>query len=182
MKISQWLAACLLATLLCNCGYRVATKRTPANTGVSSIAIPMVTSPVTNLGFEGDFTRVVREYFAQRADIPLADEDQAGALLTIQILEVETTPFTYKVTRTAVDDETVTYRETRGRWLRLRLGARLTDRSSGAVLWEVADMEDKATYAVGQDPLSDRFSERQALLEIAGRLAEQMYSQSFEGF
>lgn len=172
----------LFFVVLNGCGYHFQQTGKIHGLEIASIAIPMVKSPSSTLGFEGIFTRIVREEFIDHSALSVVPRENADAVLEMRITRIETDPLTYDVTQTRVQDRTVDYATTSSRWLRVILDARLIDRISGKTLWTQTGMHEKGSYAVTVDPLQTRYNRDLALSTIARSLAKKMYAQTMERF
>jgi len=172
----------MLFVSLIGCGYKLRGTGDPIGLEIRSLAIPLIESPSSRLGFEVDFTSQVIQEFAGYAKIPLVSRDEAQAVLIGRIVEIEREPLSYEVIQTTVQGESTNYEVTRVRRLRVKLDAKLVDRATGKVIWEERAMEEKASYQVVTDPLVTRFSERKALEELARRLAKRIYMKTMERF
>lgn len=164
------------------CGYQIRADGSPVGIRVESLAIPLVTSTSSNIAFESDFTRMLREEFISHARVPIRSRDQAHMVLIGHVRDIETDSLTFDLDQQRVHGETVTYSQTSSRRLSVVLKARLVDRSTGETVWEDEDLRDEARFEVSTDPLSTRYSQRQALRKIAGRLAKRVYLKSMERF
>ena len=164
------------------CGYHVRANGEPVGIGIPSLAIPTMTSTSSNLGFEGEFTRVVREEFVTHARVPLVPREEAAAVILGHIYEIKTEPLTYSLTQTPVKNKVVTYEVTNSRRLIIRLSAKMVDRTTGKVVWEDKAMTEKSSFQVGTDPLANRYNERRALEDVALRLARRIYQKTMERF
>ena len=91
---------------------------------ISSMAIPLMESPSSDIGFEGDFTKMIRREFVSHSQIPLVSKEKAAAVLIGKITNIKTEPLSYRVT-----DET--FDVTSSRWLKIRLEAKLVDAKTG---------------------------------------------------
>ena len=176
-----------LPILLClststGCGYHLRATGHPVGIRISSLAIPLITSPSSSLGFEGDLTRLIREEFISHSKVPLVPKGEAAAVLVGRVSRIETEPLSYDLVQQTVDGQITTYEVTDTRWLKIRLDARLVDRITGKVIWEDRAMEEKAIFLVTTDPLANRYNERKALQEISQRLAKRIYSKTMERF
>ena len=178
LVLSIW----LLLTMVVGCGYHSRTVGEPIGTQIRSLAIPLIESTSSSPGFEGDFTRIIREEFVSHARIPLVSRDKATTVLIAKIYKIETEPISYRLEKNSVQGHDTTYELTNRRWLRLKMDAKLVDRNTGKVIWHDTDMEDKRTFTVGTDPLTNRYNQRQALQQIARTLAKRIYSKSMERF
>jgi len=139
-------------------------------------------STSSDLGFETDFTKVIREEFISHSNIPLVSEGEAQMVLIGKIYDIETDPLTYDMAKSSIQAETTYYEVTDSRRLRIRLDVKLLDRSTGRVIWSMDGMEERARYLVSEDPLTNRYNMQKALQEIAGRFADRIYSQTMERF
>jgi hypothetical protein len=179
--------AASLVILLClttsaGCGYQLRATGEPIGTRISSLAIPLVASTSSSLGFEGDLTRIIREEFISHSKIPLVPKGEAAAVLIGRVYEIKTEPLSYSITQQEVDGQITTHEVTDTRWLRVQLGAKLVDRITGKVIWEDRAMEEKAIFSVTTDPLTNRYNQRKALQVISHSLAKRIYSQTMERF
>jgi len=172
----------LLNLLLVGCGYHFRADGEPVGIQLESLAIPLFSSTSSEVGFEADFTKVIRQEFISHGRVPLVPEEKAQAVLIGKIQEIRADPLTYRSQDFAVGGYTSTYTVTKSRKLRVRLEVQLMDRRSGKVIWREAGMEDQASYSVSGDPLETRHSERQALERLAGRLAKRIYLRTMERF
>ncbi len=172
----------LVVSALMGCGYHFRSTGTPIGTDIRSLAIPLITSPSSSLGFEGEFTRIVREEFMSHAKVPLVPRGQAAAILIGRVYEINIEPLSYGLTQQTVNGQVTTYEVTNTRWLRLKLDARLVDRATGKVIWEDRSMKERAVYAIGTDPLENRYNQREAIKGIARKLATRLYSKTMERF
>ena len=173
------LGLCLLTAA---CGYQLRETGKPQGIEIRSLAIPMFESNSTWPGFEGDFTRVVREEFVSHSKFPIVSRNEAHMILIGKIRHIRTKPASYDLLKTSVGGEQTTYEVTNARWLWVRLDAKLVDASTGKVVWEVKSMQEKTTYAVTTDPLKNRYNRRRAVREIAEDLAQRIYQRTTERF
>ena len=174
--------ALLWVLVLSGCGYHLRETGKPLQLEITSLAIPMMESPASTPGFEGDFTRMVREEFISHARIPIVSRDRASAVLLGKVLEVRTRPYTYHIEKRKLPGGKATCKTTSERWLKVRLDMKLVDRATGKVIWRDSHLREKATYEVGEDPLENRYNQRKALREIAQILAERIYLKTMERF
>ena len=176
------LLVCLSLAVVPGCGYNFQAAGEPVGISIPSLAIPLMASTSSTLGFEGDFTRIIREEFISHARVPLVPRDDAAMVLLGSVSEIRTEPLSYELYQVEVDGRDTTYEETRSRRLKIKLDAKLIERATGKVIWEDKGMEEKATYSVGTDPLSNRYNQSMALQEIARRLASRLYLKTMERF
>jgi hypothetical protein len=165
-----------------SCSYHFQQTGKPEGLQISSIAVPMVKSPSSTLGFEGDFTRIVREEFIDNSGLSVVSKESADAVLEIQITRIGSDPLTYNVTQSSVQGRTFDYATTSSKWLWLKMDARLIDRVSGRILWDQKGVTDKASYSVSTDPLKTRYYRTLAVKTIARNLAKRVYAQTMERF
>jgi len=149
---------------------------------IASLAIPMVTSPSSNLGFEADFTRILREEFISHARVPIKSREKAQMILSGNILEVRTDPLSYNIQELNIQGNTVTHELTRRRRLLIKLDIYLSDRVTGKIVWHETSMVEETSFAVGFDPLVNRYNQKQALEKIARNLSKKIYSKTMERF
>jgi Lipopolysaccharide-assembly len=167
---------CVFLLVFGRCGYKVQPVGRPVGIDIQSLAIPIVESTSSLAGFEGDFTRMIRQEFVSHSSVPLVSREEAQMVLLGRIHTIKTDPLGYSL---AVSRD---YPVTSSRWLIMRLEAKLVDRHTGKTIWTEKDLEEKASYQVGQDPLVNRHNERRAIEEIAGRLAKRIYLKTMERF
>jgi len=172
----------LLSLLLAGCGYHIRADGEPVGIQLESLAIPMFSSTSSEIGFEADFTKVIRQEFISHGRVPLVPEAKAQAVLIGKIQDIRADPLTYRSQDFTVGGYTSTYEVTKSRKLRVRLEVQLVDRREGKVIWRETAMEEQASYSISADPLEMRYSERQALEKIAGRLAKRIYLRTMERF
>lgn len=164
------------------CGYHLREAGEPVGTDIESISIPMMTSTSSEAGFEADFTGAVREEFINSSRVALVPEGEADAVLKGRIYEISTQPLTYDVAEQTVSGRKVSYETTSSRRLKIMLDVELVESGSGKVIWSESAMEEEARYDVSADPLSSRYNQRQALKEVAGRLAKKIYLKTLDRF
>jgi len=176
------LAVLSFLMLLAGCGYHFRPTGKPVGLEIESLAIPLMESPSSSLGFEGDFTRIIREEFASHAKFPLISREKASTVLIGKVYDIKTYPYTYNLTQTNVLGKKTNYSTTSARWLKIKLDVKLVDRKTGKVIWHDKKMEEQTTFAVGTDPLANRYNEKRAVQEIARTLAERIYLKTMERF
>jgi hypothetical protein len=176
------LTAWLCLTIMPGCGYHFSAEGEPVGIKIRSLAIPLMESTSSDLGFESEFTKTIRDEFISHADVPLVSRDKAEMVLIGKIYEIKTKPLTYDVTENTVQGETTYYEVTDSRRLFIRLEAKLLERATGRIIWEEKNMQEKARYAVTEDPLTNRYNRQKAVNEIAGRLADRIYLKTMERF
>jgi len=180
--MKRYASLLLLSLLLAGCGYHIRADGEPVGIQLESLAIPMFSSTSSEIGFEADFTKVIRQEFISHGRVPLVPEAKAQAVLIGKIQDIRADPLTYRSQDFTVGGYTSTYEVTKSRKLRVRLEVQLVDRRQGKVIWRETAMEEQASYSISADPLEMRYSERQALEKIAGRLAKRIYLRTMERF
>ncbi|MCP4666416.1 MAG: hypothetical protein GY849_08610 [Deltaproteobacteria bacterium] len=164
------------------CGYHFQGTGKPVGISMDSLAIPLMESTSSFMGFEGEFTRAIREEFVSHGRVPIVSREEASTVLIGKIYEIETEPYSYELLHEDVRGRETTYEVTNARWLEIVLKIRLEDRATGHVIWEDRKMTERHTYAVTDDPLANRFNQRRALRAIARTLARRIYAKTMERF
>ncbi|MFC1821380.1 hypothetical protein ACFL9T_01645 [Thermodesulfobacteriota bacterium] len=164
------------------CGYSFRATGEPLGITIESIAVPLVESTSTDLGFEADVTRVIREEFISRASIPVMPAEKADTVLTAKVYDIKIVPIAFDVQERNVAGTQVSYSVTSTRRLIIRLEAKFTDRRSGKVIWHEPRMREQATFKVDQDPLVTDYNQRMAAERIARRLSIRMFLKTMERF
>ena len=172
----------MVGFLLAGCGYHFRADGEPLGIQLESLAIPLFSSTSSEIGFEADFTKVIRQEFISHGRVPLVPEEKAQAVLIGKIRDIRADPLTYSSQDVTVGGYASTYEVTKSRKLRIKLDVQLVDRRQGKVIWREETMEEQASYLVSGDPLEMRYSEKQALGKIAGRLAKRIYLRTMERF
>ena len=172
----------LLGFFITGCGYSIRSSGDPMGIKMESMAIPMIESTSSELGFEADFTRVIREEFIRNSKVPLVPEEEAQTVLSGRIYDIRTEPVSYDLDQQSVNGAVTTYTETRTRMLRVRVDMRLEDKRTGNVIWRDENLEEKTSYVVDRDPLVTRFNRKKALETIAERLGKRIFLQTMERF
>lgn len=175
-------ALCAMLFALSGCGYQFRSSGDSVGLSIESLAVPMMTSTSSVVGFESDFTRIVRDEFISHARVPLLAQEQAQYLLVGHIHDIRTDPLSYSFLEQDVRGHRVTFDETNRRRLRLTLSVSLVEKGTGKVIWREEAMETRGSYDVGTDPLVNQYNERLALERIARRLAQQIYARTMERF
>ena len=168
--------------LITGCGYSIRASGDPMGIKMESMAIPMIESTSSDLGFEADFTRVIREEFIRNSKVPLVSKEEAQTVLSGRIYDIRTEPVSYDLDQQTINGAVTTYTETRTRMLRVKVDMRFEDKGTGKVIWRNENMEEKMSYVVDRDPLVTRFNKKNALETIAERLAKRIFLQTMERF
>jgi hypothetical protein len=177
-----WVFMLLPGSFIMGCGYSVRASGDPMGIKMESMAIPMIESTSSDLSFEADFTRIIREEFIRNSKVPLVSSEKAKTVLSGWIYDIWTEPLGYNLDQQTVEGVVSTYAETKRRMLRVKVDMRFDDKATGKVLWRDENMEEKASYVVDRDPLVTQFNQKNALETIAKRLAKRIFLQAMERF
>ena len=164
------------------CGYHFRAAGEPLGIKIQSLAIPLIESGSSELGFEATFTREFREAFISKTKIPLLPEARAEAVLTGRISDIKTEPIAFNQTQQTVDGEVTTYSVTSRRQVTVTLDAKFTIKATGEVIFHEKAMSERASYNVETDPLRTAYNERVAYELIARALADRLFLKSTERF
>ena len=164
------------------CGYQLRSKGESVGINLKSIAIPLIGSNSSDMGFEADFTRIIRQEFISHAKMPVVAKAEADAVLTGEITEIDVTPLTYNMQSFASKGNDHNYEATSSRRLKIRLSFSLIKNESGKLIWHDSRMEEEASYKVSADPLANRYNKQQALMKIATLLSKRIYMKTMERF
>lgn len=171
-----------LVLIFSGCGYRFQADGEPVGVDIPSLAIPLMESTSSTLGFEADFTKVIRDEFISHSNVPLVPRDEAAIVLIGKISEIRTYAPTYDITETNVRGDDTYYAVTNSRRLSIILDARLLEKATGKTIWKEDGMEEHARYVVTDDPLTNRYNEKIAVEKIARRLVDRLYLKTMERF
>jgi hypothetical protein len=172
----------LICSLLCGCGYHLRTIGEPIGITLDSIAIPLFSSPSSNLGYEGEFTRVVREEFITNSRVRMEGKEHAQVVLKGRISSITTESLTFSITQETIHGYDSTDVVTSSRTMKVRVEAGLFERATGKVLWQDSNLTGEASFSVSSDPLITQYNQRQALISIAQDIASIIYSKTMERF
>ena len=172
----------LSVALASGCGYRPAGSSVQDRVGLSGLALSVVDSTSSSLGFEAEFTRLIRREFISFSGVPLMPEADAPYVLECSVREIDTRPLRYTPTRSVVQGQERVFWQTSARRLSVSIDARLIERASGNVLWHDSSIVGTATWNIGADPLADREAQRAAVRQIAGQVASELYSRTLVRF
>lgn len=183
--IFQFFCRISVLVLLCicmSCGYSFRATGEPMGIRLDSLAIPMIESTSSDIGFEASFTKIVRDKFITQGKVPLVSEEQAQAVLSGRVYDIRTVPLSYRVEQQTVGGVVTNYEQTTRRRLILKLDVRLTDTNTGKVIWHEKAMEEMAIFEVSEDPLVTQYNQRVALEFIARELAARIFLKTMERF
>ena len=172
----------ILGCSLAGCGYQFRAEGTPLGIELQSLAIPLIKSTSTDLAFEADFTRVIRDEFIGSTKLPLVSVERAQAVLSGTVYDIITEPISFRQTQVTADGQTSTFSVTNRRRLIIKLDVKLTERTSGRVIWHESAMEEKSGFDVSTDPLVTQFNQQQAVEAIARLMAKRIYLKTVERF
>jgi hypothetical protein len=164
------------------CGYHLKSAGEPVGIEIKSLAIPLMSSTASSAGFETDFTKLVRQEFVSHGKVPLVPEANAQAVIKGHIYEIKTEPISYKVTETTVGGEKTTYEVTSTRRIKIAMSASMLDKTTGQTIWEEDNLRERASYKVTDDPLRNRHNEREAVMDMAERIARRIFQKTMERF
>jgi len=164
------------------CGYQFRAQGEPSGIRIESLSIPLFTSTSSEVGFEADFTGVIRDEFISHAGVPLVPEGKAEKVIVGRIHDVRTDPLTYGSTNFTVSGQPAIFDVTRSRNLRVILDVRLVDKRQGVVIWHDPNMTESVSFTVDPDPLVTRHNQKTALESIARRMAKKIYQRTMERF
>jgi hypothetical protein len=156
--IFQFFCRIFLLVLLCicmSCGYSFRATGEPMGIRLDSLAIPMIESTSSDIGFEASFTKIVRDKFIAQGKVPLVSAEQAQAVLSGKVYDIRTVPLSYRVEQQTVGGVVTNYEETTRRRL---------------------------IFEVSEDPLVTQFNQRVALEFIARELAARIFLKTMERF
>lgn len=149
---------------------------------LDSLAIPLIESTSSNIGFEATFTKIVRDKFISQGKIPLVSKQEAQAVLWGRVDDIRIEPLSFRTEQQTVSGVLTTFEVTTSRRLIVRLEMQLKDTRTGKVIWHDKDIEEKGTFAVSEDPLVTQFNQRLALEVIARSLADRIFLKTMERF
>ncbi len=183
-KQSLALHACffLFICLMAGCGYHFKSDGEAVGVSLENLAIPLFTSTSSDIGFEADFTRIIREEFISHARVPLVPEERAHTVLIGRIIEIRTDPMGYDSKLFTGDGRSGAFSVTNTRRLRIRLDVQLIDRVQGKVLWHDASIEERTSFQVQTNARATQFFQEQAVEKLARRAAKKIYQRTLERF
>jgi len=168
--------------LLAGCGYHLRQSGRPLGLQIRSLAVPMVKSPASTLGFEGEFTKIIREEFISHSSLELVSRDRADAILLASVSRINTRAIGYDITQNTIQDRTIEYEVTNKRRIWVRVDARLIDGKSGALVWEEKGIREQVDFVVSQDPIETRYNRQLAVRSMARNVASRLFALTMERF
>ncbi|MBW2063833.1 MAG: hypothetical protein JRJ03_02750 [Deltaproteobacteria bacterium] len=164
------------------CGYHFRSSGEPLGIKIESLAIPMVESPSSDLGFESEFTRILREEFINNSTVPILSEQDARYILIARIYQVKTEPIAYEQQESFLAGHRSTLSVTSKLRLMVKLDIKLVEQSTGKTIWHERSMTERANYDVVADPLVTTYNRGQALDQIASLLSKKVFLKTLERF
>ena len=180
--IGAVICAAFLILFAAGCGYKPSGSAVPDRMDISGLALSIVGSTSSSLGFEAEFTRTIRQEFISFSGIPLMTEADAPYILECNVREINTRPVRYTSKKSIIQGRESVFWRTAARELSIVVEARLIERATGNVLWHDSSIVENSTWNLRADPLADREAERVAVRKIAERIASQLYSRTAARF
>ncbi len=166
-----------------SCGYYLVETGEAVGVEIESLAIPLMTSTSSTIGFEADFTSIVRAEFITHSKIPILSVEEARMVLTGHIYDITAKPMSYNIVTNENFDTDISYETTNSRQLTVKLDAKLTDSVTGEVIWHSKSLQASATYSLSlTDPVAEEYNQKQALITIANILSKTLYQKTMERF
>lgn len=195
MRACRAAMAALLALAVAGCGYRLAGLGDHVPAHASSIAIKPFANRTRERGLDVALQRAIEEEFRRRGPLAVVDDPGGDLVLSGTIRR-----FSSPAVAFGTGDEAVRYQGI------LQVSVRLTDRSSGRVLYKSTALQETLDFAATPGvlvPTSPRFQQgtidardlvnftnvqliearrREALGQLVDLLARDVYAQAMEGF
>lgn len=181
-KTINYILLWVLLAAVFSCGYHFRAADGSIGKELKSIAIPILSSPSSFIGVEGDLARIVRDEFIAHSKVKIVGQDKAQCILYCQIYSIKTAPLSYSVLRQSIYGYNSTEKVTNVRELNVTIDVKFEDARTGKIIWEDLKLTEKARFQVGTDPLSALHNQRQAFTSIARSLAKRIYSNTMERF
>ena len=149
MRANQPIRAALAALCLGGCAYYSTSSGLLG--GIRSIGIPVADNQTSELTVAERLTERAVDAYAEDGRLRVVDEEDADALLQLDVLSIEDRPFTYTTA-----EQTEQYR------FAVLVAAKLVKMEDGEVLLALAELEGWGTYDAalveeeGRDPAVDR--------------------------
>jgi outer membrane lipopolysaccharide assembly protein LptE/RlpB len=165
--------AAFAATVLSACGYHVAGRAANLPSEWKTIAVPAFKNDTTRYRIEQRFTEAVIRQFLQRTKYRIVqDPNSADAVLTGEVLTIETAPVLFDATTGQVTLSLVT----------IHTKVVLVDKQTGKTVYENDDMVFRDEYQISSD-VQSFFEEQDPAIERMSRdFAAQLVSNVTEKF
>ncbi|MBW2000810.1 MAG: hypothetical protein JRJ29_22965, partial [Deltaproteobacteria bacterium] len=138
LRRSFWLPGSLAFLILISssaCGYRFRSSGEPLGIKVESLAIPMIKSSSSDVSFESEFTRILRQEFINNSTVPILSEQEAQYILIARVYQVKTEPIAYKELAPSLPGQTRPYSVTSKLRLMVKLDIKLVEQGTGKTIW-----------------------------------------------
>ena len=167
------LAALLFAAVVSACGYRVAGRGSSLPAEWKTLAIPAFENKTMRYRIEQRLTEaVVKEFLARTAYRVVQVEENADAVLHGEVTSVDTYPVLFDTATGRATTQLVT----------VHLMVRLTDRSSGKIIYQNDDYLFREQYEISTDVASFFEEQNPALGRLARDFAAALVSAVLEKF
>ncbi|MFP3929157.1 MAG: LPS assembly lipoprotein LptE [Desulfobacteraceae bacterium] len=177
-----WVSALVLLIGAYGCGYQMRADGRPVGVKIRSLAVPMISSTSSDLAFESDFTRAMREEFMHNARVPIRPTEEAHMVLTGHVRSIRTEAVSFDSDRQLIEGKEYIYSTTSSRRIRVEFDAEMVDRDTGKTVWSEAGLSKERRFSVSDDPLVTEKNQRRALRMIAEDLAERVYLKTLDRF
>jgi outer membrane lipopolysaccharide assembly protein LptE/RlpB len=166
--------ALFLAAFLCaGCGYRVVGKTTSLPSDWKTVAVPAFKNDTTQYRIEQRFTEaVIREFIARTKYRVVQDTRRADAVLSGEVLMIETNPVLFDANTGEVTTMLVT----------VHAKVQLTDNKSQKAVYQNNDMVFRDEYQISPDVKSFFQEEDPALGRMSQDFASHVVADVLEGF
>jgi outer membrane lipopolysaccharide assembly protein LptE/RlpB len=155
------------------CGYHVAGRAPNLPSGWKTIAIPAFKNDTTRYRIEQRFTEAVIRQFLQRTKYRIVqDPENADAVLTGEVLSIETAPMLFDATTGQVTTSLVT----------IHTKVVLVDKQGEKTVYENDDMVFRDEYQISSDVQSFFEEQDPAIERMARDFAAQLVSNVTEKF
>jgi outer membrane lipopolysaccharide assembly protein LptE/RlpB len=164
---------CFLVSLLIGCGYHVAGRAANLPSDWKTIAIPSFKNDTTQYRIEQRFTAaVIREFLSATKYRVIQDAQSADAVLTGEVLTIETNPVLFNATTGEVTTMLVT----------VHAKVQLTDNKTQKAVYQNDDMLFRSEYQITPDVKSFFQEEDPALDRMSRDFASHLVANVLEGF
>ncbi len=164
---------CFLVSLLAGCGYHVAGRAANLPSDWKTIAVPAFKNDTTQYRIEQRFTAaVIREFLSATKYRVIQDAQSADAVLTGEVLTIETNPVLFNATTGEVTTMLVT----------VHAKVQLTDNKTQKAVYQNDDMLFRSEYQITPDVKSFFQEEDPALDRMSRDFASHLVANVVEGF